>query len=540
LPAFIWFIGVKIFKQFITQKQFTRYIMKHIILSFFLTLFGSTLAQLQSDLNNQVDQTSPVVVRNTGENSNATFDYDVTATTDNIIWHYNPPLSTGSDLLWRITMRAKIATPYVTVAGGAIPLELTSTEIIGQEFNIEPWRNPKPYPVVIFGNGGAYTNFYSNEFPYESNFSLSNPSDQFYGNEETVALVGNQNNLWGEWGDWFLDFIFSYIGIPRPPHGAPLWLGGGNNPREFKLQSYIWVNGLTGPKGAFWHDGNIGLADVQITAGEYPGELGSCNINLPLEGAYVYISDVTGLARMEFVKTLPTLNLKLYYVRGDHLLVPKSQMSSGAYQLNIGDTTTITVTVNNNSQVLRLKGGYVSLDISSLLGRLIVLSAATINIDSIDVNSSKDFNFLVEAVANGVISPQADVQVGWGWPAPSILTNPIDIPASIDSNYIIVGNPTGIDDNIETTGILDFVLYKNYPNPFNPTTTIKYQLPENKFVSIKVYDVLGEEVASIINEEKSAGSYEVNFNAGKLSSGIYFYTLQAGSFVETKKMVLLR
>jgi len=83
-------------------------------------------------------------------------------------------------------------------------------------------------------------------------------------------------------------------------------------------------------------------------------------------------------------------------------------------------------------------------------------------------------------------------------------------------------------------------LTQNYPNPFNPSTKIKYQIPELSFVTIKVYDVLGKEVTTLINEEKPAGSYEVEFDASRLPSGVYFYRLQAGSFIETKKMILLR
>jgi hypothetical protein len=88
--------------------------------------------------------------------------------------------------------------------------------------------------------------------------------------------------------------------------------------------------------------------------------------------------------------------------------------------------------------------------------------------------------------------------------------------------------------------ILDYSLEQNYPNPFNPTTKIKYQIPELSFATVKVYDVLGTEVATLINEELPAGSYEVEFNSTTLPSGIYFYRLQAGSFVETKKMVLMK
>jgi len=86
----------------------------------------------------------------------------------------------------------------------------------------------------------------------------------------------------------------------------------------------------------------------------------------------------------------------------------------------------------------------------------------------------------------------------------------------------------------------NYFLYQNYPNPFNPSTTIKYQIPELSFVTLKVYDLLGNEIAALVNEEKLTGTYEITWNAVGLPSGIYFYKLQAGSFIETKKMVLLR
>ncbi len=86
----------------------------------------------------------------------------------------------------------------------------------------------------------------------------------------------------------------------------------------------------------------------------------------------------------------------------------------------------------------------------------------------------------------------------------------------------------------------EYALSQNYPNPFNPNTKIKYSIPEMGSVALKVFDVLGNEVATLISEEKPAGSYEVEFNGLELSSGIYFYKLQSGSFVETKKMILLK
>jgi hypothetical protein len=86
----------------------------------------------------------------------------------------------------------------------------------------------------------------------------------------------------------------------------------------------------------------------------------------------------------------------------------------------------------------------------------------------------------------------------------------------------------------------EYALYQNYPNPFNPITTIKYQIPELSFVTLKVFDVLGNEIVTLVNEDKPAGSYEVEFNATSLPSGICFYKLQAGDYVETKKMVLMK
>jgi len=85
-----------------------------------------------------------------------------------------------------------------------------------------------------------------------------------------------------------------------------------------------------------------------------------------------------------------------------------------------------------------------------------------------------------------------------------------------------------------------FVLEQNYPNPFNPSTTIKYAVANKQFVSIKVFDVIGNEIATLVNEEKPAGTYEVEFNANQLSAGVYYYNIITENFVQTKKMILLK
>jgi hypothetical protein len=111
-------------------------------------------------------------------------------------------------------------------------------------------------------------------------------------------------------------------------------------------------------------------------------------------------------------------------------------------------------------------------------------------------------------------------------------------------------NAVEVDFNLP----IEFSLEQNYPNPFNPSTKIKYSIPnvtlsassraeskdEGSRVILKVFGILGNEIATLVNEEKPAGNYEVNFDASKLSSGVYFYKLQAGNFIETKKMILIR
>ena len=86
----------------------------------------------------------------------------------------------------------------------------------------------------------------------------------------------------------------------------------------------------------------------------------------------------------------------------------------------------------------------------------------------------------------------------------------------------------------------DFSISQNYPNPFNPSTSISYSIPENAFVALKIYDVLGNEVEVLINEQKEPGNYQIDFNASELSSGIYYYTLTEGNFTSTKKMILVK
>jgi hypothetical protein len=87
---------------------------------------------------------------------------------------------------------------------------------------------------------------------------------------------------------------------------------------------------------------------------------------------------------------------------------------------------------------------------------------------------------------------------------------------------------------------LAFNLNQNYPNPFNPSTKIDFQISMKEHVTLKIYDMLGREIATLVDEQKPAGRYSVRYNAGMLTGGVYFYRIIAGNFVETKKLILLK
>jgi hypothetical protein len=113
--------------------------------------------------------------------------------------------------------------------------------------------------------------------------------------------------------------------------------------------------------------------------------------------------------------------------------------------------------------------------------------------------------------------------------------------ATISEGVFRLKSPVvGFQDESKNVQPMEFFLYQNYPNPFNPTTRIQYHISSNSHVFLKVYDVLGNEVETLVDEYKPAGSYEVEFDANRLTSGVYFYQLKVGEYIQTKKMVLLK
>ena len=131
-------------------------------------------------------------------------------------------------------------------------------------------------------------------------------------------------------------------------------------------------------------------------------------------------------------------------------------------------------------------------------------------------NSPKDYSFVDVTKSGGAVSYRL---------------KQIDIDGSFKySNEV----------ELSVTLAKEFVLEQNYPNPFNPTTVISYSIPTASHVSVKVYDVLGNLISTLVNKKQVASSYQVNFDANNLSNGVYFYKIQAGNYTAIKKMLLIK
>ena len=153
---------------------------------------------------------------------------------------------------------------------------------------------------------------------------------------------------------------------------------------------------------------------------------------------------------------------------------------------------------------------------------------------------------------NNIISSVIDIPVSGGWQNWQTLTLPnIQLPAGIhvmqaqflsggyNLNYFLFSQSATDVKSLQSKNYT-FQLKQNYPNPFNPSTKIQYSIPSKSFVTIKIFNILGKKITTLVNEIKNAGEYSVNFNSVNLTSGIYFYKLTAGNYVSIKKMILLK
>lgn len=167
-------------------------------------------------------------------------------------------------------------------------------------------------------------------------------------------------------------------------------------------------------------------------------------------------------------------------------------------------------------------------------------------------NSSKFFNTKTGWICgfNGLILRTNNSGQNWSTQNSKTLAT-LRIIQILDSNRLWIGGDSGIilktttggltfAQNISSSMPAKYILHQNFPNPFNPITIIKYEIPRSEFVKIAIYNSLGQEVEVLINKKQPAGNYEINFDGSNYSSGVYFYRIHAGEFVQVKKMMLIK
>ena len=140
---------------------------------------------------------------------------------------------------------------------------------------------------------------------------------------------------------------------------------------------------------------------------------------------------------------------------------------------------------------------------------------------------------------NSIWTPTDGGNARGGWHIADSAGNGYFLSASYNvtlTRQLILAGATSEGKNVPEA----YTLSQNYPNPFNPSTTIRYELPKALIVRLAVYDILGREVSVLVNDKKNAGSYEIKFDASNLSSGVYVCRLQAGSFIQSRKLLLLK
>lgn len=203
---------------------------------------------------------------------------------------------------------------------------------------------------------------------------------------------------------------------------------------------------------------------------------------------------------------------------------------SGPDTVTAGQTAAFTITVtdpNRNKAGVDIAAKYGTLDPSPSSADLKLQNGEITQLHAISMTNhtvTKTFNYIAPS-SPGTDTLYATVTSGtsaWDW-APN--------------KGIVVINPSGLKENRE---VKEFRLKQNYPNPFNPSTSISFILPKTSYATLKVFDVIGNELETLIDEELAGGEYSITWNASDYSNGIYFYKLETEGFTSTKKMILVK
>lgn len=243
-----------------------------------------------------------------------------------------------------------------------------------------------------------------------------------------------------------------------------------------------------------------------------------------------------------------------YYISGNETYLKAADQTLDFYMKYFIDhtygevyqTTNQTGTPTTTTKASYWKAGYHSIELGYyvyLYGNLYLhKKPVTLYYDIQQVDSIRELKLYPLAIEDNKLKI-SDVQLnGQSYTNFSSSTRKLNIPSGIGGIFKVTFENTsstgGIVSSLDVP--TNFALYQNYPNPFNPSTVISYQLAINSHVSIKVYDLLGREIVTLVQEAQHPGTYEIRFDARHLSSGTYFYKLQADNFVVVRKMTIMK
>ena len=253
--------------------------------------------------------------------------------------------------------------------------------------------------------------------------------------------------------------------------------------------------------------------------------LGNYSLNNMIPGDYILLA----VPHDEYMPTFfrydgqPTLNWR----EADSVVVENSGIVSGI------DFTVHPFTADGYAQIT---GTVKDISNNVIVGAVVFAIDQNNNIRSYAISNSNG-EFVMEGFEPGMYTIFGD-KFGFDLNQSFIAT--LDYVSNLTQDISLTLIPESVTSSENELIVDNFILNQNYPNPFNPSTTIKYQIPELSFVTLKVYDVLGKEIETLVNSEKPAGNFEITWNAESVPSGVYVYTLRAGNYIETRKMVLMK
>lgn len=278
-----------------------------------------------------------------------------------------------------------------------------------------------------------------------------------------------------------------------------------------------------------WACGDNGV--IKTTNG---GDSWTTSLVEPWVYSVYFVNENTGWAGVRFGKMFKTTN------GGNNWVSQVTGTDATAFGMQFLNANTGWVVGDYNSILKTTNGGNVWFHQDYEFGGF---STASRSVNFIDPQNGWIVGY------NGLMLRTTNGGTNWIKKIAPLNVDYLSIRTKGNQGWAVGGNGTVIyNENVTLTGITQtgiempekFNLSQNYPNPFNPSTNIKFDILRDGFTSLKIYDILGKEVSSLVSEELKAGSYDYQFNGGSINSGIYYYVLRSGEFIQTKKMMLVK